>query len=138
MNERSEVFVAYASAIVSVRDPGVQDVQAAWSDPALFCVLRNSPAAVITPWNPGLLELSEPDNRKRSTQLHARLVLEGYECWDSLNSAPDGSHAEPGFLVWGITPQQARAIAQSFDQWAFFWYSEDGERSVINCDHAGE
>ena len=41
--------------------------------------------------------------------------------------------AMPGFLVWDISLDDAVLIARSFDQFAIYWYSETGERTVIAC-----
>ena len=133
MKEPRELFLAYEAGIVSVRDPMEHDEQTAWSDPALFCLLRNQPCAVITAWNPGFTRLSNIINRRRNDELRAQLELEPYEYWDSLNSAPDGSFSEPGFLIWEITQDRALALALNCDQFAIYWYNTQGERVVLPC-----
>ena len=123
----------YEAGIVSACDPTIADVEIAWSDPALFCVLRNQSCAVITAWNPGSVQLSIDLNSQRHERLRMQLSRDGYDYWDSLNSAPDGSFAEPGFLIWAIEQKRALALAESFDQFAIYWYDTQGERVVLNC-----
>ena len=138
VNDRKQLFALYEAGIVAALDPEVLDPDAAWSDPALFCVLRHEPCAVITACNPGFIEYSSEVNEQRNEQLRTRLVLSGYAIWQALNTAPDGSFAEPGFLVWGITQERACELAAAFAQFAIYWYDDTGDRSVIGCDYAVE
>lgn len=138
MNDRKQLFAHYEAGIVAALDPEVMDADAAWSDPALFCVLRHESCAVITACNPGFVQYSREVNERRNEQLRTRLVLSGYGIWESLNTAPDGTFEEPGFLVWGITQERACELAAAFAQFAIYWYDETGARSVIGCDYAVE
>lgn len=131
--DREALFAEYEGAIVSARDPQIDDDEQAWSDPSLFSVLRQSRCAVVTAWNPGFLRPSQAVNDRRNAQLHARLVLTGYEVWAAVGSSADETFSEPGFLVWDISLDDAVLIARSFDQFAIYWYSETGERTVIAC-----
>lgn len=133
MADREALFTEYEGAIVSACDPDVTDAAQAWSDPALFAVLRSAPCAVLTAWNPGFLRPGQAVNERRNAQLHARLVLTGYEVWAAVGASADGTFSEPGFLVWGISLDEAVLIARDFDQFAIYWYSEDGERTVVAC-----
>ncbi|MFA7324111.1 MAG: DUF3293 domain-containing protein [Candidatus Nanopelagicales bacterium] len=133
MVDREALFAQYESAIVSARDPDVADDAAAWSDPALFSVLRQASCAVLTAWNPGFLRPGDAVNARRNAQLRARLVLSGYEVWPALGASPDGAFSEPGFLAWEISLDEAVFIARGFDQFAIYWYDETGERSVVAC-----
>jgi hypothetical protein len=66
-------------------------------------------------------------------QLHARLVLTGFEVWAAVGASADQTFSEPGFLVWDITLDDAVLIARSFGQFAIYWYSESGARTVVAC-----
>lgn len=138
MIDRQQLFAHYEAGIVAALDPALGDAQAAWSDPALFCVLRHEACAVLTAWNPGFEQLTDSVNQERNTRLRTRVVLSGLEYWESLNSAPDGTFIEPGYLVWGISQERACELAAAFAQFAIYWYDETGERSVIACDYAVE
>lgn len=138
MNDRKALFALYEAGIVAALDPEVADQESAWSDPALYCVLRDEACAVITACNPGFVQYSRQVNEQRNEQLRTRLVLSGFGIWQSLNTAPDGTFAEPGFLVWGITQERACELAAAFAQFAIYWYDETGARSVIGCDYAVE
>ncbi len=138
MNDRLELFAHYEAGIVAALDPSVEETDAAWSDPALFCVLRHESCAVLTAWNPGFTQFTKSVNDQRNAQLRTRLVLSGHEVWDAMNTAPDGSFAEPGYLVWGMSQERACELAAAFAQFAIYWYDETGERSVIGCDYAVE
>jgi hypothetical protein len=66
-----------------------------------------APWAVVTAWNPHGLEVDEHTTRVRADGV-----------------SPDGLHREEGVAV-ALSLEEARGLAESFGQSAFFWF--DGE-----------
>ena len=76
--------------------------------------------AVLTAYNPHGKLASQVENDQASERLEATLVERGFEFVAIAGSAPDDSHAEPGFGL-RCAHNEARVLAQKFQQLAYYW-----------------
>jgi hypothetical protein len=83
-----------------------------------------APWAVVTAWNPHGLEVDEHTNRANDQRLRATLEAAGHRGIRADGVSPDGLHREEGVAV-ALSLEEARGLAESFGQSAFFWF--DGE-----------
>jgi len=91
--------------------------------------------AVVTSDNPfsQLVEASLNDARRR--ELSDLLSACGVKTCPSIARDPSGRWAdEEGFAVLGETPEFARVLARTFDQFAYYEISEDGVRVRKSAD----
>ncbi len=79
---------------------------------------------VVTAANPDGRRTTDVENEARYARLRTQVAEEDYSSCDADGLSPDGSHRERGFAVWG-TVEEVRALAEKYDQTAFFWF--DGE-----------
>jgi len=77
---------------------------------------------IITACNPGLEVCSPEEIEARNRWLEERLDEEGLCYVSARGYDPGGDHEEPSFAVFGITLDDACALAHEFDQAAIFWW----------------
>jgi hypothetical protein len=87
-----------------------------------------SPITLVTGWNPGGRQAAGQDNRAANRALRASLERGGCAWRPALGRAGDGSWAEPGFAIGGLTEAEAAALGQAWDQLAVYRVTE---RDVI-------
>jgi len=128
-----ELLRAYQQTLVVTRGPH------GWRPVADWCRLRGRAALVLTAWNPGFMR---PDvitnvraNEAMATEL-SKLAAAG-EVWPAdgraIGQGELGRFHEPGFCVWGVSPEAVVAIAERFGQFAIFAYDALGVRSLVPC-----
>ncbi len=125
---RAELFAAYESTLVQAFQPG-----GTWVDPRSACFERGHGGYVMTAWNPGFDRPTATENAAANLRMHTELEIAGYEVWPCDGASPDGTFAEPGFLVWGMPRAEALEVARRYRQFAIYEYDEGGVRSVIPC-----
>jgi len=92
------------------------------------------PFWVVTAANPFSQPSAALDNERRHTELEALLVAHGVVHRPSVARDPSGRWPdEHGFAVLGVLGEFARALARSFDQFAFY-YVDDVAVRVQLCD----
>lgn len=74
--------------------------------------------AIITAWNPGPKCLSDDENRRRNDELASSIDGIGLMRAPELSSDTEGRHAEPGWLIVGISREQTLMLARRFGQQA--------------------
>jgi hypothetical protein len=113
-----ETLQAFAGTDYVV-DPGGHDLvlRVGRCHAALDRLLGNRPWAIVTACNPLTQRLSEAENRDRNRRLGAELDAGDFDHWPACNRDPGGRWPdEPGFLVAGIDPAQARALGARHGQ----------------------
>jgi hypothetical protein len=94
-----------------------------------------SPLTLVTAWNPGGRMRATPVNRAANRRLQASLGAEGRAWCPALGRARDGSWAEPGFAVGGLTEAEAAALGAEWGQLAVYVVT-DGEVIVLASDRS--
>jgi hypothetical protein len=87
-----------------------------------------APITLVTGWNPGGQEASPAANRAANVALRTSLEARGQSWRPALGRAHDGSWAEPGFAVGGLTEVEAAALGREWRQLAVYVVSD---RDVI-------
>ena len=119
--------------MVNTYDPFAPD-ELGWNDPALFAAMRDESCVVMTAWNPGFRELALQENKARNERMYEVLSEQRMEIWPAESAARGGIFAESGFLIWQMPVELAVAIAKDFEQFAIYFYSAEGERTVVPCE----
>jgi hypothetical protein len=114
----------YVRTVVTAElDPGV------WSrltgDDALERLPFEAPVYVITACDPFGRTRSDDENRLANARLAADLTHLGAGFLRALGSSGDGAHAEPSFLVWGVTLDDVMGLAAAYEQEAVFELTND-------------
>jgi len=131
MDERDRLEAAFRAAIYAVEVDG---------RPRQFLIggsiaeLAGQPFALLTAFNPKGLSRNLADNESAQLKLEDDLAAAGYR--KVRGSALDvrGGHREPMFAVFGMSLDEAVAVAQEFGQAAIVWF--DGERARLEwCEH---
>lgn len=125
--EREELFDIYDDTVVTVWDGH------AWVDPAPRCRERGEGGVVLTAWNPGWERPSRDVNEAANERLSRELAGRGLEVWPAVGASRHEDHSEPGFLVWGMAPEEGCSLAQMFDQFAIYVYDAQGRRTTRDC-----
>jgi len=125
--EREELFDIYDDTIVTAWD-GRE-----WVDPGPACVERAVGAVVLTAWNPGWERPAREVNEEANRRLEAELAHRGWDFWPAVGASRHDDHSEPGFLVWGMSPEDGCALARDFGQFAIYVYDADGMRVTCDC-----
>lgn len=132
---REELHQIYESADVEVR-PFVSHESSSsdhdWREASTVVMERGLGGVVITGWNPGQLRPTAAENERANQRMLTVLEQTGHEIWHADGFSPDRTFREPGFIAWGMDPDQGCAIARDFGQFAIFYYDSDGNRSVIS------
>ncbi len=129
-SERDALFVIYEQALVTTLDPKSDE----WLDPSLECLSRRQAAVVMTAYNPGTARPTWAENEAANAQMFELLVAGGREVWRADGFSADGTWREPGWLVWGMSSQEACRVAAAFGQFAIYVFGEEGIRSVVACE----
>lgn len=87
---------------------------------------------VLTSDNPNGERLPPEVNTRRRAYLAARLERTGVAHWASTGRDPASDWHEPGFLVAGLTDDDARALGAALGQVAIFAWSPD-RWSILAC-----
>jgi hypothetical protein len=85
--------------------------------------------ALVTAYNPRSVTLHDEENRQRNAALEEELQARGLEYGPSSGASLDGSWQEPGFVVFDVTPDEARALGRRYEQHAVVW--GEGERVAL-------
>lgn len=125
--ERDELFGIYDDTVVTAWDGE------AWIDPSPICVARGRSAVVITAWNPGWERPDRQVNEANNARLEADLAETDFEVWPAVGASRYEDHSEPGFLVWGMTPDEGCTVARRYGQFGIYFYGADGMRTTIDC-----
>ncbi len=79
-------------------------------------------SAFVCAVNPRSVQLSHHENRARHERLRTQLTREGLYFEEGQGIDPERSWPpEPGFLIAGVDPTQARRLGRQFDQNAVIW-----------------
>lgn len=106
--------------------------QEAWE--AAIAPLR-APVTLVTAWNPGGRETTAAINRAANRQLQAALDARSWSWRPALGRAHDGSWAEPGFAIGGLSEAAAADLGAEWQQLAVFVISAD-EVIVLASDRS--
>jgi hypothetical protein len=87
---------------------------------------------VITAFNPFSEPRSLEENQAANRELERILVQAGKTHRPAVNRAPGGGWEEPGFLVEGLTREEARELGRRFRQHAVFEMEEKKLR-IVAC-----
>ena len=94
------------------------------------------PLCLVTAWNPQAERRAPDENRLANRRLRSALEAR-HPCWvPAVGRSPDGSWVEPGFLLGGLSSEEAAALAAEWDQRAVFVVTLD-EVLVIAADGSG-
>jgi hypothetical protein len=85
--------------------------------------------AVITGYNPGGERPTDTVNEASNAMLEIELQGRGFRYALANGHDAEWTHDEPSFAVFGVTQEQASAIAKRFRQAAVFWW--DGRRGSL-------
>lgn len=78
------------------------------------------PLCLATAWNPQAVPRGRTENRLSNRRLRSALEARPV-CWrPAVGRSVDGSWAEPGFLVGGLSNEEAAALAAQWSQLAVF------------------
>ena len=91
----------------------------------------HAPVHIITAYNPAGIQADETTNRERHRELERRLAR--YDVLPTVGSDPDGSIAEPGYAVLGVSLDTAVEIGREFVQRAIYRWTHDS-LSIIGVD----
>lgn len=101
--------------------------------PATFRVGEGTPGVeplgIVTACNPPAAPRTAAQNASANAELLAAITARGWRHYPSLASAPDGTHAEPGYAVFGATALELLDLAREFGQAAIAWF--DGQQMEI-------
>lgn len=115
--------VAYRRAVYVVDSPeGELHFAVGRASPRLDRLLAElgvARAAFLTAANPGSHRLPEEENAARTARLRERLAAAGFRVLDGESRDRGGDWREPSFLVPGIDPNAALALARELGQAAF-------------------
>jgi hypothetical protein len=118
------LLAAYADAIYDVQTPsGVESLFVGPNESPL------PPLAIITAHNPGPACQTPAENAWANAELRRLLEQRGHRFVDSLAHDVAGSHAEPGFAIFGIPLDEAVALAHLFRQAAILRW--DGKEARV-------
>jgi len=123
------VWDAFGSAVLRIDAPeGEVEIQPGCGAPHLPW---DEPVHLVTGWNPGRLA-SDAENEVANRALKAHLEHPGRLVFDAVGASADGSWAEPGFAVVGLTRTEAVDTARGFGQLAIYEVTRSGA-VVIDC-----
>ncbi len=78
------------------------------------------PVHVLTAHDPQGVGRPPEANRENNAELAADIARLGAGMLRCVGASPDGAHAEPGFLVWGLDRDTARQLGRRYGQDAVF------------------
>ncbi len=119
----------YESAQIELRPIGTQ----VWTDAVDTVRKRALSAVVITAWNPGTDRPSITANVEANQRLLARLRESCPDIWEADGFSRDRAHRESGYIAWGMQPDLGIKIAREFNQFAIFYFTANGDRSLISA-----
>jgi hypothetical protein len=119
----------YESAQIELRPIGTQ----VWTDAVDTVRKRALSAVVITAWNPGTDRPSITANVEANQRLLARLRESCPDVWEADGFSRDRAHRESGYIAWGMQPDLGIKIAREFNQFAIFYFTANGDRSLISA-----
>jgi hypothetical protein len=126
-----EHWPAYEAAIVTIDGIGVLRPSARTTRPDAF-PFDAAVVHIITPCNPGGPEIAPAANAERVERLRSHLTTIGVTTVPTVGSDVGGGHAEPGFLVSGLSRTEAMDIGAAFDQDAVYEWTRDALR-IVAC-----
>lgn len=135
MTDRALRVADYARARLWVRLDGRPTVLVPREPPTVRGVFPFDAAVVhvVTASDPGAARLTGPENRARHAALAAEVARRGLTATETRTGAADGTHAETGLLVVGLSDDEARALGTRFAQDAVFRWDRESW-SVLPCD----
>lgn len=81
----------------------------------------SGPVHIITAYNPGGGATAESENQAATRELER--TVRQFDPFPTVGSAPDGSFAEPGFGLVGISHEEALALGTRFGQAAIYCWT---------------
>jgi len=90
------------------------------------------PLHVVTAWNPRSHQLHPKMNAARDARLKDELVRIGTEHHRARGTDPETGWSEDGYIVLGLTRNEARALGAEFQQHAIFEFNGP-QKLVIGC-----
>lgn len=95
-----------------------------------------SPMYVLTACEPHGIPMPDEENLRANDALAADIQEAGGAYVRCVGTAPDGSHREPGFLVWDITAEYAQWLGRRHEQDAIYRIDAE-ELTLVSCvdDH---
>lgn len=131
MTDADRTWEAFAEAIVRIAFDDFPKVLEPAAPAEVGEFPFEAPVHIITAYNPAGVRMAEDDNARRHRALGAALA--GHETVPTVGSARDGSMAEPGYAVFGLTLGEAVQVGDRFGQRAIYRWTADA-LSVIGID----
>ena len=91
----------------------------------LFQQHKTNCAAFITACNPFSRKLDEAANAARQSELTKELTQRSLSFIEGEGRHPSGEWTEPGYLVLGLSLDEARALGRQYEQNAVVWCGAD-------------
>jgi len=122
-------LAAYRATVVDVV------IDSEWVDEATARRRIGGDLFVVTAWNPGDERPPAAENRRRNAELFDLIAERGWKCWAAVGSSGEADDRasgplwfEEGFVVAGMTVQDALELGRAFRQVAIFQLCADHRR----------
>ena len=131
-----ERWTAYTETVVRIDHPTIGRIvvtpEPSGRTQGLFPHESGRPIHVMTAHNPGRA-LSARENEQRQRQLLAGLEQQGdLEIWDAVGADVSWTHQEQSLAIIGLTDDDAREVARTFDQDAIFAWTP-ARWNLLSC-----
>jgi len=91
--------------------------------------LARQPFALITAYNPADARPTDDENERNNERLLARIERSRIAWLPARGMSRDEAHVEPSFALFGISREDALALARDFGQAAIIWF--DGKTAEL-------
>lgn len=118
-----EMWQGFAQAIVTLQLDGARAVLQPEEPDRVGSFPFLNPVHIVTAFNPAGLETDARENDRRHVAFGR--VVEHYETFPTIGSAPDGSFAEPGYGLVDVSTDDALDVARTFGQRAIYRWTSD-------------
>lgn len=92
----------------------------------LFEKENKTTAAILTAWNPRSQAIDFQQNKLRNSDLYNLLEEKKYCFYEALGKGKDTRWpAEEGYIILGLSKEEADKIAANYEQNAYVWLQQD-------------
>jgi hypothetical protein len=92
----------------------------------LFEKENKTTAAILTAWNPRSQAIDFQQNKLRNSDLYNLLEEKKYCFYEALGKGKDPRWpAEEGYIILGLSKEEADKIAANYEQNAYVWLQQD-------------
>lgn len=83
-------------------------------------------AVILTAWNPRSQAIDFQQNKLRNNDLYSFIEAQQYIFFEALGKGKDPSWpAEEGYIILGISKEEAEKLAVQYEQNAYVWLEKD-------------